>query len=102
MPLFLAKKEVFAWIKDGKKTIDVRKGSPRLGEIAVFQCGNNHLRIQIARRETGKLFEVIRDDNYRLIIPTANNLEEALSYICRLYPTGDGLFTAYYLIFPHD
>jgi ASC-1-like (ASCH) protein len=97
MPLFFAKKEVFAWIKEGKKTIDVRKGKPELGEVAVIQCGKNHLRLSIIKKESGKLIDVIRTDNFRLIIPSATTVEDALDYLRSLYGTADGVFTAYYL-----
>ena len=38
MPLLMAKKEVFAWLKAGVKTVDVRKGNGRRGDIAVFSA----------------------------------------------------------------
>jgi ASC-1-like (ASCH) protein len=97
MPLFLAKKEVYAWIKEGKKTIDVRKGNARRGEIAVFQSGANSLRLPIVKKETGKLAEVIRKDNYQQVVPSAENLEAAIGYLCDLYGACGGVFTAYYL-----
>lgn len=97
MPLFMAKREVFAWIKQGRKTIDVRKGQPRQGDIAVFQSGANHLRFHIFKRETGKLAEIVRPDNFKLVIPQAENLQSALNYLHDLYGNYDGQFTAYYL-----
>ena len=100
MPLLIAKKEVYAWLKDGKKTIDVRKGQGRRGDIAVFQCGKSHLRFAIVKKETGTLIEVIRNDNYRQVIPSAQSLEEALSYLQQLYGAYSGVFTAYYLKTP--
>lgn len=97
MPLFPAKKEVFAWIKEGKKTVDVRKGNPAKGGVAVIQCGNNYLRLHIVKKETGTLSEVIRTDNFQLVIPSAATLEEALGYLRGLYGADGGVFTAYYL-----
>jgi ASC-1-like (ASCH) protein len=97
MPLFLAKKEVYFWLKDGKKTIDVRKGQARKGNTAVFQCGASYLRFPIVKRETAKLTEVIRKDNYKQVIPSAECLEEALGYLRTLYGIEDCVFTAYYL-----
>ncbi len=97
MPLFPAKKEVFTWIKDGKKTIDVRKGNPAKGEVAVIQCGNNYLRLPIVKKETGTLAEVIRADNFKLVIPSAATLDAALGYLRGLYGSDGGIFTAYYL-----
>ena len=100
MPLFLAKKEVYAWIKDGRKTIDVRKGTARRGEIAVFLSGANNLRLLIVKKETGKLNEIIRAENFRLVIPSAQNLENALDYLRGIYGSEDGVFTAYHLTKP--
>jgi ASC-1-like (ASCH) protein len=97
VPLFMTKKEVFAWLKDGAKTIDVRKGAARRGDVAVFQSGPHCLELPIIRKETGKLTEVVRKDNFRQIISTAQNLEEALDYLRRLYPVDEAIFTAYYL-----
>ncbi len=97
LPLFPAKSEVFAWIKDGRKTIDVRKGKAWRGEIAVVQSGASYLRLKIIKKETGKLADIIRAENYRSIIPTAKSLQSARDYLHGLYEDGDGLFTAYYL-----
>ena len=97
MPLFMAKKEVFGWLKAGTKTIDVRKGGAWKGEVAVFQSGANYLELPIVKKETGKLTQIIRADNYRQIIPIAENLQAALSYLENLYGEDDALFTAYYL-----
>ncbi len=91
---------MFAWIKDGRKTIDVRKGKASRGETAVFQSGPRHLRLQIIVKETGKLTEIVRADNYRLIIPSAETRNGALGYLRGLYGAYDGLFTAYYLAHP--
>jgi ASC-1-like (ASCH) protein len=96
MPLLFTKKEMFEWLKVGKKTIDVRKGNPRRGEIAVFQSGPNVLRLKIIKKETGKLTEVLRSDNYRLVLPFVMTLGDALAYLRRLYDGYDDVFTAYY------
>jgi ASC-1-like (ASCH) protein len=95
--LFLARKEVFTWLKEGAKTIDVRKGDPRQGDTAVFQSGANHLRLYIVNKETGLLEEVVTADNFKFVIPTAKTLEEALEYFRKLYAVSSGVFTAYYL-----
>ena len=100
MPLFLAKREVYAWIKDGRKTIDVRKGTARRGEVAVFQSGANNLRLLIVKKETGKLKEIIRPDNFKLVIPSAQDVENALDYLRGIYGSEDGVFTAYHLTQP--
>jgi ASC-1-like (ASCH) protein len=97
MPLFLAKREVYKWIQEGRKTIDVRKGTPRRGEVAVFQSGANNLRLLIVKRETGKLEEIIRSDNFKMVIPSAIDVENALDYLRGIYGSEDGVFTAYHL-----
>jgi len=51
MPLLPVKREVFTWIKAGHKTIDVRKGKPARGEIAVIQCGNAYLRLPTSKQK---------------------------------------------------
>jgi hypothetical protein len=100
VPLFLAKKEVFGWVKTGEKTIDVRKGEPWSGETATFLSGSSKLKFQIAKKESGRLTEIVTRQNYRLVIPSAKNLDDALSYFQGLYGSCDGVFTAYYLAHP--
>ena len=98
MPLFFARKEVFEWLKIGDKTIDVRKGNPRRGEVAVFQSGPSILRLKILKKETGRLVEVVHSDNYRLIVPSALSLGDAFAYLRGFYSDYDGVFTAYYIV----
>ena len=97
MPLFMAKKEVFAWLKAGTKTIDVRKGRPRHGEVAIFQSGANNLELSIVKKEIGALTEVITQENFRSIIPIAKQLNDAVDYLQAIYGTKEGVFTAYHL-----
>jgi ASC-1-like (ASCH) protein len=97
MPLFLSKKEVLVWIENDAKTIEIRKGNPKRGDIAFFSSGPNKLKRRIIKRETGKINDLLRLDNYNSIIPTAKTLEEAIGYIQTLYGTDKGTFTAYYL-----
>ncbi len=97
MPLLYAKTEVFQWLKQGIKTIDVRKGTPMNGEFAVFQCGPKVLRLRIVGVESGRLSEVVRSDNFLQVIPLAGSLDAALAYLRGLYPDCGGVFTAYYL-----
>ena len=97
MPLLYAKKEVFNWIKQGKKTIDIRKGRPKRGEIVVFQSGPNSLKFRIIKTESGMLFEVLRLDNYQLVIPSSHSLGEAIDYLRGIYEDCDGVFSAYYI-----
>ncbi len=97
LPVFRTKKEAFEWLRTGKKTIDVRKGEPRRGEIAVYLSGRKVLRMKITKRETGRIEEVVRADNYRLVIPSAATVEEAAAYLRRLYDGYDGVFAAYHV-----
>jgi len=97
LPLFLTKKEAFEWLAAGKKTIDVRRGNPILGEVAVYLSGRKVLRMRIVKREMGRLCEVLRTDNYQIVIPSALVLDDALVYLQGLYGGYDGVFTAYYI-----
>ena len=97
LPLFFAKKEVFKWLVQNKKTIDIRKGNPKPGEIAVFQSGPHILRLKILKKEYGMLTEILRLDNFKAVIPSAVALGDAVDYLRRLYGVYDGVFTAYYL-----
>lgn len=49
------------------------------------------------KKETGRLMEVVRSDNYRLIIPSAAALDDAVAYLLGLYDGYDDIFTAYYI-----
>jgi hypothetical protein len=98
LPVFRTKKEAFEWLSSGKKTIDVRKGNSFRGEFAVYLSGRNVLRMKITKRETGKLEEIIRSENYRLVIPSALFLDDALAYLRGLYVKYDGVFCAYYVV----
>ena len=97
MPLFFTKKEVFHWLSQGQKTIDVRKGNTKPGEIAVFQSGPRILRLKIVKTECGQLTEILRLDNFTAIIPSAVVLSDAVGYIQGIYGVYDDVFTAYYV-----
>ncbi|MCW4024358.1 MAG: hypothetical protein NWF01_04895 [Candidatus Bathyarchaeota archaeon] len=102
MPVFFTKKEYFQAIKEGKKTIDVRRGRPLQGGTAVFLSGPHKLRMKIVGLETGKLADLIREDNFRLIVPWAGSLRDVLSVLNLLYFGVDGDFTAYHVAFFAD
>jgi hypothetical protein len=97
LPMFLAKKEVFEWLSQGQKTIDVRKGTLKPGEIAFFQSGSHALRLKIVKTESGRLTEILRLDNYKAVIPPAVQLGDAFDYLRGIYGDCDGVFTAYYV-----
>jgi len=81
----------------GQKTIDIRKGKPKSGNIAVFQSGLNVWRLKIVKTEVGLLSEILHLDNFKSVIPSALELEEVVSYLRRIYGACDGVFTAYYV-----
>ncbi|MEM3697863.1 MAG: ASCH domain-containing protein [Candidatus Bathyarchaeia archaeon] len=91
----MVKKEVFEWIKTGQKTIELRKGKAKIGDQAVFQCGRNIHRGKIISKDEGDLAALLLNLNFKEIIPTANNVEEAAAYIKKPYGATDGPFTAY-------
>lgn len=97
MPLLWVKREVYDWIRTGQKTIDVRKGKPRNGSLVTIQCGPHPtLKFSIVKREIGSLTQIIRQDNFKLVIPTAQTLEDSLDYLKAIYGKDEGVFTAYY------
>ena len=76
--IVFCKKEVFQWLSQVQKTIDVRKGNPKLGEIAVFQSGSNILRLKIVKTECGQLTDILRLDNFKAVIPSTAGLGDAI------------------------
>jgi ASC-1-like (ASCH) protein len=102
VPVFFTKKGYFQAIKEGKKTVDVRRGRPLQGGTAVFLSGPHKLRMKIVGTETGKLADLIREDNFRLIVPWAGSLGDVLSVFNLLYFDVGGDFTAYYVAFFAD
>ncbi len=97
LPWFFAKKEVFVWLERGQKTIDIRKGCPKPGRIAVFQSGPRTLRLKITKTESGALSDILRLDNFKAVIPSAGEVEDAINYLRRIYGDYDEVFTAYHL-----
>ena len=97
MPLFRIKKEPFEWLASSKKTIDVRKGNPHEGEVAVYLSGRRTAD-EVVKRESGRLAEIVRSDNYKQVIPSAVVVDDALAYLRVLYDGYEGIFTAYYIV----
>ena len=97
MPLLYTRKEVFQWLKEGKKTIDIRKGNPLKGGMAVFQCGPHVIRLKIIKIESGRLWDILRQDNFPRVIPSAITCEDAVKYVQGIYDGYEGIFTAYYV-----
>ena len=44
--------------------------------------------------------DIVRSDNYRLVIPSAKDVGDAIVYLRKLYGVYDGVFTAYYVSAP--
>jgi len=88
----MVKREVFEWIRRGRKTVELRKGVARAGDRAVFQCGRRILRGKIVGKDEGSLSELLL--SFKDILPEARSVEEE-AYIKKLYGTVDGVFTAY-------
>ena len=96
MPAFLTKKEVFEWIRTGRKNVELRRGRIQNGDAITFLNGRNEsLSCRILRKKEGTLEDILNAMNYKQIIPTAKNLDDAKTFIRRLYPTTEGTFTAY-------
>ena len=81
----------------GQKTIDIRKGTPKPGVIAVFQSGPQILRLKIVKTESGQLSDILRLDNFSAVVPSALELGDAVGYLRRIYGVYDGVFTAYHV-----
>ncbi|HSV50367.1 MAG TPA: hypothetical protein VLH35_08615, partial [Candidatus Acidoferrales bacterium] len=84
-------------LKQGQKTIDVRKGKKRQGDRVQFISGPHRLEMRIVGCQSGRLSELIRVDNFRLVVPSAGSVEEAWAYLARFYGDYDGVFTAYFV-----
>jgi len=50
----------------------------------------NILRRKTIKRQKGNLTDVLRKDNCKNIVPSANTLEEAINYIKKFYGTTKG------------
>jgi hypothetical protein len=67
----------------------------RLGGLTSCSCGRHILRGKIVRKDEGNLSALLQKFNFKEIIPSAKNVEEAKAYIKKLYGTTGGIFTAY-------
>jgi len=54
--------------------------------------------MRIVKTETGRLVEVVRFDNFKLVIPSALVIDDAFAYLRGLYGGDEGVFTAYYIV----
>ena len=60
MPAFLTKKEVFEWIRTGRKNVELRRGKVQNGDAITFLNGRNEsLSGKILRKREGALEDVL-------------------------------------------
>ena len=96
MPAFTVRKEPFNWITTGRKSVELRKGKARKGNYATFLSGRRQaVKARIVKKQEGTLTELLNPSTFHNIVPTARNLDEAIEYIKRFYPSLEGTFTAY-------
>lgn len=55
--------------------------------------------MQIVDRQSGALSDLIRENNFRQVIPSAGSVDEAVNYLRRIYGDVDGVFTAYFVTY---
>jgi ASC-1-like (ASCH) protein len=92
----MTKREVYEWIENGLKSVDIRRGKPKRGNVAVFICGKGScIRARILNKIEGDLPSLLEHFGFTNVIPTAKTLQEAMTYIEKLYGTTNGTFTAY-------
>ena len=96
----MIKLEVFKWIKDGLKTIEIRKGKAFRGSQIVFIAGVRRgemvtLKAKILDKKEGSLAELLTESNFKRAIPIAESLNEAIAYVQNIYPN-ETMFTSYY------
>ena len=95
-PAFLTKKEVYEWIRTRRKTIELRRGKPQNGDKITFLNGRNEsVKGRILRKQEGRLLEVLNSATYKRIIPTAETLDEAVTFVKQIYRSTEGTFTTY-------
>ena len=56
----------------------------RVRLLFIFQ-GVRFLRMRIVKKETGRLLDVVRSDNFRSVIPSAIVVDDAMNYLRGLY-----------------
>jgi len=96
----MIKLEVFKWIKDGLKTIEIRKGKALRGSRIVFIAGVRRgemviLKANILDKKEGSLSELLTESNFKRVVPIAESLNEAIAYVQSIYPN-ETMFTSYY------
>lgn len=97
MPLFPVKKQVFEWIRENKRTVEIREGKSKKGNEAVFRSGRNVLRRKIVETKEGHLRYLLLHYGFKKVVPTVHTLDETLLFYETLGHDINGIFTAYVL-----
>ncbi len=93
----MVKKEVFKWIENRQKHVEIRKGKPMQGDKAVFQCGKCIIRRKIVSKQTGQLADLLNAVGFKNAVPNAESLEEAIRFYEDLGYSAGTQLTAYVL-----
>jgi ASC-1-like (ASCH) protein len=97
MPLFPVRKQVFEWVREKKRTVEIREGKSKKGDEAVFRSGKEVVRRPITERREGHLRYLLLHYGFKRVIPTVHTLEETLRFYESLGCNINGIFTAYVL-----
>lgn len=100
MPLFPVKKQVFEWIRQDRKTVEIKEGKSKKGNEAVFRSGRNMVRKKIIETKEGRLRYLLLHYGFKKVVPIAHTLEETFRFYETLGHNINGIFTAYVLANP--
>ena len=89
--LLLTKRKYFDAIKEGKKTVDIRKAAglyknAKIGSEILFMCGRQKFTRKIKEIYRGTLEEILEEVDFREIIPWAKSREEFIENLREIYP----------------
>lgn len=89
--MFLIKKKYFKAIKNGSKTVDLRKLTKareniKPGDEAVFVCGRDVLRKEIEKTTRGSLDKITKKIDFKKIVPWAKSKKDFVNSIKEIYP----------------
>lgn len=89
--MFLIKKKYFKAIKNGLKTVDLRKLTKareniKPGDEAVFVCGRDVLRKEIQKITKGSLEKITKKIDFKEIVPWAKSKQDFVDSIREIYP----------------
>ena len=89
--LLLTKRKYFDAIKEGKKTVDIRKATglyknAKIGSEILFMCGRQKFTRKIKEIYRGTLEEILEKVGFKEIIPWAESREEFIENLREIYP----------------